>query len=274
MCGYQGAGSRGSGVVTTQPSGVKEIVLLVVFLLIAAFTVDIVVGDSYWGNPAREEAEADQIRIENKGLEERQRIDREAYQQQKGNEVQALKEQAQQALLWRDRRHELGMVLATAIVAGLLIITGVRIAAPVAVHAYERYAYRRARLVEQQTRFEETQATRMREERQLLEEIRLQRAGATLAQEQDGGNGRGHSSHYAGISSTQRTNRVNGRTGMKLLYGATTRGGLRPAALRGYWADNPDWARTPVPCLGWASARGPPDKASALQAPVVGGWTG
>ena len=51
---------------------------------------------------------------------------------------------------------------------------------------------------------------------------------------------------------------------MKLLYGATTRGGVSPAALRGYWADSAGRARTPVPRPGWASARGPPDRLSAL----------
>ena len=201
MYGYQGAGSR------------KEVVLLIVFLLIGAFAAGVMIADSYWGNPPREEAEAEQIRIQNRDLEERQRIDREAYQQQKDNEVQALKEQAERALMWRDRWNELGMVLAAATVAGLLIIAGVRMATPVAAQAYERYTDRRTQLVEQQIRLEEMRAKVLRQARQ-REEISLQRARVTLAQEQDGGNGRGHSSEQsttmtppdAGVSSTRSRN--------------------------------------------------------------------
>jgi len=187
MYGYQGAESRGSGV--------KVVVVFVGLLIAAAFVAGWMLADSYWGNPPREEAEAEQIRIENRGTEERQRIELEAYQRQKDIEVQAVKERAERALWWQDRWNELAMVLATVAVAGLLIIAGVRIAAPVTVHAYERHAYHRARLVEQQTRFEEMQAARMREKRQLLEEVRLQRVAATLAQERDGGNGGGRGSH-------------------------------------------------------------------------------
>jgi hypothetical protein len=215
MYGYQGTGSRGSGV--------KEVVLLVVFLLVAAFCVGgLIVGDSYLGNPAREQAEAERIRIENKDLEERQLIGRDAYQQQKDNEVQALKERAQRALWWQDRWNELGMALASAAVVGLLTIAGIRVAIPVAVQAYERYAYRRAQLVKQETRLAERQierevgqAERLREERR-LEQVRLQQARVAPVREQDSGNGREHgfrleqstttSSHKANISSTQRHN--------------------------------------------------------------------
>ena len=210
----QGTESRGSGV--------KEVVLLVVFLLIAAFCVGVTVGDSYWGNPAREQAEAERIRIENRDLEERQQIDLEAYQQQKDNEIQALKERARRALWWQDRWNELGMALASAAVVGFLTIAGVRVAIPVAVQAYERYAYRRAQLVEKETRLAEKRlerevrrAERLREERR-LEQVRLQRVRVALAREQDGGNGRGRgfrleqstttASHKTGISSTQRHN--------------------------------------------------------------------
>jgi hypothetical protein len=215
MYGPQGTGSRGSGV--------KEVVLLVVFLLVAAFCVGgLIVGDSYLGNPAREQAEAERIRIENRDLEERQQIDRDAYQQQKDNEVQVLKERAQRALLWQDHWNELGMALATAAVVGLLAIAGIRVAIPVAVQAYERYAYRRAQLVEQETRLTEKrlerevgQAERLREERR-LEEVRLQRIRVALVEAQGDGNGRERgfrleqtrttSSHKTGTSPTQRHN--------------------------------------------------------------------
>jgi hypothetical protein len=215
MLGYQGTGSRGNGV--------KEVVLLAVFLLVAAFCVGgVIVGDSYWGNPAREQVEADQIRIENRDMAERLQIDREAYRQQKEDEAQARREQAQRALLWQDRWNELGMVLATAAVAGLLTIAGIRVAMPVAVQAYERYAYRRAQLVKQETRLAERQlerevgqAERLREERR-LEQVRLQRARVALAETQSDGNGRERgfrleqsrktSAHKTGSSSTQRHN--------------------------------------------------------------------
>jgi len=169
---------------------------------------------THWGNPPREEAEAEQIRIENRGAEERQRIELEAYQRQKDLEVQAAKERAQRALWWQDRWNELGMGLIITTVAGLLTIAGIRIAVPVAANACRQYADSHARLVKCQTEFEAMQATRMREERQLLEEVRRQRARVTLDQRQDGGNGRGHNSERsttmtppdAGVPSTRSRN--------------------------------------------------------------------
>jgi len=165
-------------------SDTKGVVVFASLLLIAVFAAGWILSDSYWGIPPREQAAAEQMHIQNIGTTERQQIELEAYQQQMNNEVQALKERAQRALWWQDRWNELAMVLATVAVAGLLIIAGVRIAAPVTADAYKRYADCRARLVEQQSKFEETRAVRMREERRLLE-IRLQRAGAILTQDQD-----------------------------------------------------------------------------------------
>jgi hypothetical protein len=214
MYGPQGTGSRGSGL--------KEVVLLVVFLLVAAFCVGMLLADSYWGNPPREQVEADQIRIENRDLEERLQIDREAYRRQKEDEAQARREQAQRALWWQDRWNELGMALAAAAVVGLLTIAGIRVAIPVAVQAYEQYSYRRAQLVKQETRLAERrlereveQAERLREERR-LEQVRLQRARVALVEAQGDGNGRERgfrleqtrttSSHKTGTSPTQRHN--------------------------------------------------------------------
>jgi hypothetical protein len=166
MYGYQGTGSRGSGV--------KEVVLLVVFLFVAASCVGMSLADSYWGNPPRKQAGADQTRIESRDIEER----------------------ANRALLWQDRWNKLGMVLAAAVVVGLLVIAGTRVAMPVAVQAYGRYVHRRAQLVEQETRLiekrleqEVRQTERLREERR-LEEVRLQRARVTSNYKRGGGNDR------------------------------------------------------------------------------------
>ena len=206
MYGYQGAESRGTGV--------KVVVVFVGLLIAAAFVAGWMLADSYWGNPPREEAEAETIRIVNKGAEERQRIELDAYQRLKDLEIQAAKERAQRALWWQDRWNELGMGLIITTVAGLLTIAGIRIAVPVAAEAWRQYADARSRLAECQTKFEATQATRMREERQLLEEMRRQRTRVTLDQRQDGGNGREHSSERsttmtppdAGVSSTRSRN--------------------------------------------------------------------
>ena len=204
MYGYQGAGSGGWSVTGRLGGGnaVKAVLVFVGLLIIAAFVTGLIFKNSYWGNPAEAEALADRIDIENEGLEERQRIELQAYQQTLEEEAQARRERARRALLWQDGWNTLGMILAVVTVAGLLTIAGIRIAVPVTAQAYERYAGRHAQLVEHQIRLAEKQieqevkhAQRLREKRR-LEETRLQWARVPIIQEQDGGNGRARGSHW------------------------------------------------------------------------------
>jgi hypothetical protein len=190
---YQGAGSG---------NWVKWVVGFVVLLLVGACVAGMILAESYWGNPPREQALADRTQIENEGLKtqqdaeaERQRIenkiiaesweiDAEALKQKNEDESKARQESAELALLWQDRWNKFGMGLATAIAAGLLIIGGVLLVTSGVARARERLQQRAIEL-------EVKQAERLREERR-LEQVRLERVRVALTPEQVGGNGKGH----------------------------------------------------------------------------------
>ena len=211
---YQGTESGGwsAGQRSGGGNGAVPILVCAGLVLIFGCIGGAILADSYWGNPPREQAEAERIHIENQGLEERQRIDLEAHQRQMDNEARKDEERTNQTLLWRDRWNGAGIALATSVSIGVLIILGIRVAAPTAVQVYERYSRRREQLVVQQVKLkamrreqELAQVERLREQRwseQIrlqrlreecrLEQIRLQRFRTTPAHEKDGGNGKGH----------------------------------------------------------------------------------
>ena len=209
MYSYQGAGSGGA---------VKALLVFAGLLLIAVFIAGTIFADSYWGNPPQgqaladriqienggleaqqqadaekqrienkaledqQEAEAERLRIENRTLEEQWEIDSQALKQKSEDESRARQERASRTLLWQDRWNEFGMGLAAVVVAGLLVIGGVRLVIPAVAQARERL---QQRAIELETR----QAERLREERR-LEQVRLEWARVTLAPEQVRGNGR------------------------------------------------------------------------------------
>lgn len=151
----------------------KGILVFLGLLLLAAFAIGTILTGSYWGNPPKEQALAERIRIENKGIEEWQRIDLLAYQREKDDEAEHRRQRNARALLWTDRWNELGMGLAIVSVVGLLAIAAIWVAVPTIAGGYERYAQARAQLAEQRIKLEEKKAHRLREERR-LEEVRLQ----------------------------------------------------------------------------------------------------
>jgi hypothetical protein len=166
-------GLGGGGVV-------KALVFLILFLLIAAFVVGVIFSNSYWGNPPREQAEAERMQIENRVLEARQQIEVEALRERTEIETEVHRRAAERALMWKDRWNEIGIVLAIVAVMGTLTVASICLAGPVALRIYERRTQFRAQLLEDQIALakmvmerEAKQAERLREAR-LIEQARRQ----------------------------------------------------------------------------------------------------
>ncbi len=198
---YQNSGSTMWSVSGRLGGGgiVKALVVFVFVLLVAAFVVGALFSDSYWVNPARERAEAQRIDIENKGMEARQEIGLRAYRQQKEAEAEASRARARKALVWMDRWHEVGIVLA--IVSMVAVVTGVsiRLGAPAFAKIHQQHTDARRQMMAQRRELEEKaaerqarEAERLREERR-LEQVRLQ--WARFEYEQLTGNGRERELH-------------------------------------------------------------------------------
>ena len=211
MYPYQNRGSMMVSVNGRLGGGgiMKAVVSLILFLLIAAFVVGILFSDSYWGNPPRERAEAERMQIENRGLEERQRIAIEAERERTAIETEAQRRAAERALMWKDRWNEVGIILAIVAVVGALAVAAIKLGGPVALQMSEGRAGIRAEVLEQKIALEEKvieretkQAERMREER-LLEQARLQTA--RFRRQHLAGNGRDNELHTTPPTSTSRT---------------------------------------------------------------------